>query len=92
MIYGCIRFIDSYQFLSCNLDELVEKLNEGDFKIFKKELPDNWQYLDKKLAYRYEYFISIGDYQKPIDNLKKEDFFSKLKYKCLVDEEIQGTK
>ena len=24
-------------------------------------------------------FDSIDDYQKPVDNLKKEDFFSKLK-------------
>ena len=92
MIHGCIRFIDSYRFLSDSLDELVENLNEDNFKILKKELPDKWQYLNKKLAYPYDNFNSIGDYQKPNDNLKKEDFFSKLKYKCLVDEEIQGTK
>ena len=38
----------------------------------------------QKLAYPYEYFNSIGDYKKPIDNLRKEDFFSKVKNKFLM--------
>ena len=61
---GCIRFIDSYRFLSESLDKLVKKLDEDDFKILKKEFPDKWQYLNKKLAYPYEYFNSIDDYKK----------------------------
>ena len=52
--YGCIRFIDSYRFLSERLDKLVENLDEDDFKILKKEVPDKWQYLNKKLSYSYE--------------------------------------
>ena len=90
--YGCIRFIDSYRFLSSDLDSLVKNLDEDDFKILKKEFPDKWRYLNKKLAYPYEYFNSIDDYKKPVHNLKKEDFFSKLKNKCPDDEEIQRTK
>ena len=90
--YGCIRFIDSYRFLSSSLDSLVTNLNEDDFKILKKEFPDKWQDFKKKLAYPYEYFNSIDDYKKPVHNLKKEDFFSKLKNKYPDDEEIQRTK
>ena len=67
-------------------------MDEDDFKILKKEFPDKWRYLNKKLAYPYEYFNSIDDYKKPVHNLKKEDFFSKLKNKCPDDEEIQRTK
>ena len=48
--HGCIRFIDSYRFLSESLDKLVKSLDEDDFKILKKEYPDKWQYLNKKLA------------------------------------------
>ena len=77
--YGCIRFIDSYRFLSEKLEKLVKNLDEYEFKILKKEFPDKWQYLNKKLAYPYQYFNSIDEYKKPVDNLKKEDFFSKLK-------------
>ena len=91
MTYGCIKFIDSYRFLSMSLDGLVENLNEDDFKILKKEFPGKWQYLNKKLAYPYEYFNNIKDYQKPVNNLKKEDFFSKLNNKSPDDEEIQRT-
>ena len=148
MTYGCIRFIESYRFLSSGLDSLfisivdnsnkklkdfkkeifdndeildivnkivgddrtikglkkdypdeikileealLDYMGENDLKILKTGFPDKWKYLTKKLAYPYEYFNSIDDYQKPVDNLKKEDFFSKLKNKCPDDEEIQRT-
>ena len=90
--YGCIRFIDSYRFLSESLDKLVKNLDEDDFKILKKEFPDKWQYINKKLAYPYEYFNNINDYKKSVDNLKKEDSFSKLKNDYPDDEEIDRTK
>ena len=45
--YGCIRFIDTYRFLSGSLDNLVENLDVDDFKISKKEFPDKWQYFNK---------------------------------------------
>ena len=89
---GCIRFIDSCRFLSESLDKLVKNLDEDDFKILKKEFPDKWQYLNKKLAYPHEYFNSIEDYRKPVDNLKKEDFFSKLKNNYFDDDEIERRK
>ena len=66
-------------------------MGETDLKILKKEFPDKWKYLTKKLAYPYEYFNSIDDYQKPVNNLKKEHFFSKLKNKYPGNEEIQRT-
>ena len=44
------------------------------------------------MADPYENFNSIDDYQKPVDNLQKEDFFSKLKNNCPSDEETQRTK
>ena len=90
--YGCIRFVDSYRFLSESLDELVKNLDENDLKFLKKKFPDKWQFLNKILAYPYEYFNSIEDYQKPVDILKKEDFFSNLKKDYPDDEEIERTK
>ena len=74
------------------MEKIVKILDEGGFKILKIEVPDKWQYLNKKLAYPYQYCNSIDDYQKPVDNLKKEDFFSKLKNKCPDDDEIERTK
>ena len=75
--YRCIRFIDSYRFSSQSLDNLVKNLNEDVFNILKEEFPDKWQYLNKKLAYPYEYFNSIDGFKQPVNNLKKENFFSK---------------
>ena len=90
--YGCIRFIDSYRFLTSSLDVLVKNLDENDFKILKKEFPDKWPYINKKLAYPYEYFNSIDDYKKSVHNLKNVNFFSKLKNKYPDNEEIQHMK
>ena len=90
--YGCIRFIDSYRFLSESLHKLGKNLDEDDFKILKKEFPDKWQYLNKKLAYPNQYFNCIDDYQKPVDKLKNEDFFSKLRIDYPDDDEIERTK
>ena len=75
-----------------NLEEaLLNYIGENDLKILKTGFPDMWNYLTKKLAYPYEFFNSIEDYQKPVDNLKKEDFFTKLKFFCSDDEEIERT-
>ena len=89
--YGCNRFIDSYRFLSESLDKLVKNLDEDDFKILKIEFPDKCQYLNKKLAYPYEYFNNIKGFKKSVDNLKKEDFFSKVKNDYPDNEEIERT-
>ena len=67
-------------------------MDEDVFKILKKEFPDKWQNLNKKLAHPYEYFNNIDDYEKPVGNLKKEDFFSKLKTSYPDDEEIERNK
>ena len=58
----------------------------------EKDFLDKWNYLNKKRAYPYEYFNNIDDYEKLIDNLKKEDFLSELKNKCPGDEETERTK
>ena len=67
-------------------------MGENDLKSLKTELPDKWKCSTKKLAYPYEYLNSIDDYQKFVDKLKKEDFFSKLKKDYPGDEEIERTK
>ena len=66
-------------------------MGENDLKILKTGFPNKWKYLTKKLAYPYENFNSIDDYQKAVNNLKKEIFFSKLKNGYPNDEEIQRT-
>ena len=45
--------------------------------------------ISRKVAYTYDCFNSFNDCQKPVNNLKKKDFFSKLKNQCLDDDEVE---
>ena len=68
-------------------------MGEKDPKNLKTVFADNtMKYLSKNLAYPFEYFYSIDDYHKPVDNLKKEDAFSKLKNDYPSVKEIDRTK
>ena len=71
---------------------LLDYIGEHDLKILKTVCPDKWKYITKKLAYPYEYFNSIEDYNKPVNNLENKEFFSKLKNKCPDDKEIDRTR
>ena len=89
---GCLRFLDSYRFLSSSLDKLVKSLdnfpimNENGFK------DENFK---KKLAYPYEYFnLDNFDTQsafgKPL-NLIQEDYWSTLTQSYPSDDDIKRT-
>ena len=83
---GCLRFSDSYRFLSTNLNTLVRSINSFQIMVengFTDEL------FKKNLAYPYEY-LNLGNFQEPL-NLTKEDFWSTLKQTTPPDEEINRT-
>ena len=65
-------------------------MGENVLKILETGFSDKWKYSTKQLAYPYLYFNGLDDYQKPNNNLQKHDFLSKLKTKCVNDEETAG--
>ena len=74
------------------MEEVLDNyISENDLNISKTDFPDKWNHSPKKLAYSYECFNSIGDYQKLVNKLKKENFFSKLKNDYPSNEEIEKT-
>ena len=83
---GCFKFLDSYRFLSTNLDKLVKSISS--FPIMYENGLDD-ELLKKKLAYPYEYLI-LSNIQEPL-NLTKEDFWSTLKQTTPPEEEINRT-
>ena len=83
---GCLRCLDSYRFLSTNLDKLVRSINS--FPIMDENGLDD-ELFEKELAYSYEVFI-LSNSQEPL-NLTKEDFWSTLKETTPPDKEITRT-
>ena len=73
-------------------EALLNYIGENDLKLLKTENPVLWKKLTGKLAYTYEYFNSVDDYNKPVDKLQKEDFFSKLTNDYPSHREIERTK
>ena len=68
-------------------------MTESDLENLKTEFPDNtWKHLTKKIASPYEYFNSLDGYQKPVDNLKKEDLLNNLKTDYPSNDDIERTK
>ena len=63
----------------------------NDLKSLKTEFPDKWNFFTRKSAYPYEFFKCVDDYQKPVNNIKKKEFFSKLKTDYPSYEEIETT-
>ena len=83
---GCLRFLDSYRFLSSSLDKLVKSLDS-------LPIMDENGFIDKlfrkKLAYPYEYF-TLNNFQEPL-NLTKEDYWSTLTQSYPSDDDIKRT-
>ena len=83
---GCLRFLDSYRFLSSSLGKLVKSLDN--FPILKLEgMSDDL--FKKKLAYPYEY-LNLDNFQEPL-NLTKEDYWSTLTQSYPSDDDIKRT-
>ena len=83
---GCLRFLDSYRFLSSSLQKLIASLDT--LKYFNSEgLIDDL--FKKKLAYPYEKF-NLNNFQEPL-NLTKEDYWSTLTKSYPFDDDIKRT-
>jgi len=61
---GNLKFIDSFQFMSCSLETLANNLYDKNdkfknFNFMKKEYPEHYEILCKKGFYPYEWVDSI---------------------------------
>ena len=92
--FGCIKFLDSMRFQPDSLEKLTESLKDEDYIHLKRQFPNHWMLLKNKLAYPYEFYKTIEDYEKPIEELLKagnEKYYSKTKNKIPDQEEINRT-
>ena len=87
---GCLRFLDSYRFLSSSLQKLITSLN--DFPYMQNEgLTDDL--FKKKLAYPYEKF-NLNNLRKATHEpltLTKEDYWSTLNQSYPCEDDIKRT-
>ena len=86
---GKLHFLDSFKFMSSSLDNLIKNIPD-DNKLFLKSLAadeNEFQLMNKKGYFPYEWFDSIDKLKLPITELKKEDFNNRLKLEALSDNE-----
>ena len=67
MTDGCIRFLDSYRFLSCALNSLVKTVVDNCHKTLKNVKEEN---VDKDEILNF--FKGIGEEHRTIEDLKKD--------------------
>ena len=92
--YNCIKFLDSMRFLTTSLEKLTESMKDEDYIHLKKHFPDHWILLKNKLAYPYEFYKTLEEYGRPIDELLEagnEAYFSKTANKIPNQKEINRT-
>jgi len=86
---GRLHFLDSFKFMSSSLDNLIKNIPD-DNKHFLKSLASTeteFQLMNKKGYFPYEWFDSIDKLKLPITELKKEDFNNRLKLEELSNDE-----
>ena len=86
---GRLHFLDSFKFMSSSLDTLIKNIPD-DNKIFIKSLSkteDEFNYMNKKGYFPYEWLDSIDKLKLPITELKKEHFDNRLKLEALTNDE-----
>ena len=92
--YGCIKFLDSMRFKTDNLEKVTDSLKDDDYIHLKSFFPNHWMLLKNKLAYPYEFYETLEDYERPIDELLEsgnEAYFSRTKNKIPDQKEIDRT-
>ena len=89
--YGCAKLLDSLKFLLESLDGCASSFKDEDYVILKEQFQENYHLFTKKLAYPYDYFETIEDYEKDINFSTEKDYYSKLNNKMPSSIEIQKT-
>ena len=58
---GQVQFLDSFQFTMKSLDNLVETMNEDDFKYTRRMFPDDEKFylITRKGIFPYDFFDNI---------------------------------
>ena len=76
------------------MGSLTESLKDEDYIHLKRHFPNHWMLLKKKLAYPYEFYKTLDDYELPIDvvlKAGKEISFSKTKNEIPDQDEVDRT-
>ena len=85
-----LRVIDSYNLIMGSLNNLSSNLNDKYKYETKKEFKDNFEIIDKKMNFLYEWINEDNLNNKELPGIK--DFYTSLKLKSISKEEYRQTK
>ena len=85
-----LRVIDSYNLIMGSLDNLSSNLNNKYKFETKKEFKDNFEIINKKMNFPYEWINKDNLNNEKLPEIK--DFYSSLKLETISDKEYEQTK
>ena len=85
-----LRVIDSYNMIMGSLNSLSTNLNNKYKYVTKKEFKDNFEIINKKMNFPYEWINENNLDNKELPEIK--DFYSSLKLETISEEEYKQTK
>ena len=87
-IVNKLIFIDSFQFLSSSLDNLVKNLDKYNFKYFSQEFDNDFLDLDKQRGlYPYEYMSDFEKFKGKLSSTEK--LYSSLTNKKISNKDYE---
>ena len=85
-----LKIIDSYNMIMGSLNNLSTNLNNEYKYETKKEFKDNFEIINKKMNFPYEWISEDNLYNKELPDI--EDFYSSLKLKTITEKEYNQIK
>lgn len=85
-----LKFIDSFNFLSCSLDKLARSLHQDDFVNLRRYYSDQYLFdlICRKGVYCYDYIDSLKRYDET-ELPKRKHFFNKLTSELISEEDYK---
>ena len=84
-----LKLLDKCNFIKGSLNDLSKNLNDKDKFITKEHFPDNFELMNEKVCFPYEFITKENIYNENLPSI--ENFYSSLKLDNISEEDYDKT-